>query len=41
VTEILANPTYSELLNLALEKETDPKKKGLREKILRRETLEK
>jgi hypothetical protein len=41
VAEILANSTYSELLNLALEKETDPKKKGLREKILRRETLEK
>ena len=40
VAEILANPAYSELLNLALEKETDPQKKSLRDKILRRETLE-
>jgi hypothetical protein len=38
VEEILSNPTYSELLNLALER--DPSKKGLRDKILRGETLE-
>jgi ribosomal protein S8 len=38
VKEILANPTYSELLNLALER--DPSKKSLRDKILRGETLE-
>ncbi len=37
VAEILANPTYSELLNLALETE---RKDDLRRKILRRETLE-
>jgi len=36
VTEILANPTYSELLNLALEK---ARKTDLREKILKRGTL--
>lgn len=37
VAEILANPTYSELLNLALEKQ---QKDDLRRKILTRETLE-
>jgi hypothetical protein len=37
VAEILANPTYSELLNLALEKQ---QKDDLRRKILSRETLE-
>jgi hypothetical protein len=40
VAEILADPAYSELLSLALEKETDPQKQGLLRKILERKTLE-
>jgi len=40
VAEILANPAYSELLSLALEKETDPQKQGLLRKILERKPLE-
>jgi K+/H+ antiporter YhaU regulatory subunit KhtT len=40
VAEILVDPAYSELLNLALEKEKDPQKKGLLQKILEGRTLE-
>jgi hypothetical protein len=40
VAEILANPAYSELLKLALQKETNPKKKDLLTKILERQPLE-
>ncbi len=40
VAEILADPKYSELLILALEKKTDPQKQGLLRKILERKPLE-
>jgi hypothetical protein len=40
VAEILADRTYSELLSLALEKETDTQKQDLLRKILERKPLE-